>query len=437
MKKQQAKNVLEPARETRVCREADVIVVGGGPGGVGAAIAAARTGADTVLVERYGHLGGMASGGLVNIIPNLSDINGKQVIFGVCQEIIERMKTRGAASYPHSGFWGSDDKSLVNYYLDANLKHFYIRKNSAGKDVVLYTVLVDPEVLKDELNRMVEEAGVELYLHSWGVQAVMEEQYARGIIFESKSGRQAISGKVIIDSTGDGDIFVSAGAEYVDDIKPGLRISHLAFPFWITNIDMDVFDEFKRLQSREYSGLMQELTNLGGFTNYFKGLLRNQEGVIWYHPHIACSSQTDVRELTRVDVSSRKKAVMTWEYMKKHVPGFEKSFIMLTAPQLGTTGGRRISGEYMLTQKDMTPEKPFEDTVAVFASNEDGEMSLKYPRMYIPFRSLVPRRIEGLLVACRAFSSDDNVNSRFNLVPHCLCLGQAAGTAAALAVHSG
>jgi hypothetical protein len=138
-----------------------------------------------------------------------------------------------------------------------------------------------------------------------------------------------------------------------------------------------------------------------------------------------------------VDMSSRKKALLTWEFLKKCVPGFEKSFIMLTAPQLGTTGGRRIIGEYILTKKDMTLEKPFEDTIAVFASNEDGGLSMKYPRMYIPYRSLVPRNKEGLLVACRAFSSEDIVNDHFNLIPHCICFGQAAGTAAALAIKSG
>lgn len=107
---------------------------------------------------------------------------------------------------------------------------------------------------------------------------------------------------------------------------------------------------------------------------------------------------------------------------------------MLTAPQLGTTGGRRIVGEYMLTEKDMNLDEPFDDTVAVFASNERGELSLKHPRMFIPYRSLVPRKVDRLLVACRAFSSEDCVNTAFNLIPHCICFGQAAGTAAALAV---
>jgi len=244
-------------------------------------------------------------------------------------------------------------------------------------------------------------------------------------------------GKVVIDSTGDGDIFASAGAEYVSEIDPRRRCSHLAFCFWIANVNNREEDEFRQAQPEKYAALMAELAKQGGFTMHFRGLLKDQESVIWFHPHVECTSQTDVDEMTRVDVTSRRRALVTWEFLKKHVPGYEKSFIMLTAPQLGTTGGKRIVGEYMLTGKDMDSDEPFADTIAVFASNDRGELSLKHPRMFIPYRSLVPRRIEGLLVACRGFSSDDEVNDQFNLIPHCICFGQAAGTAAAMAVNAG
>jgi hypothetical protein len=432
------KTVFEPSRETKVCREADVVVVGGGPGGVSAAISAARAGANTVLIERYGHLGGMATGGLVNIIPNLSDIYGRQHIAGLCQEIIDRMQTRDAIHTTKKEEWGRGGRTLVGRYSGAGLNHFYVRKNPViGKDVVLYTVLVDPEVLKDELNRMVEEAGVKLYLHSWSTQAIMDGDSVKGVIFESKSGRQAVLGKVVIDSTGDGDIFASAGADYISKIDPKRRNSHLAFCFWVTNVNNKEEGKFRRTEPERYAALMDELAKLGGFTMHFRGLLKGQEGVIWFHPHISCSSQTDVEEMTRVDVTSRRRALITWEFLKKYVPGYQKSFVMLTAPQLGTTGGKRIIGEYMLTGKDMDSDEPFEDTIAVFASNDRGELSLKHPRMFIPYRSLVPRRIQGLLVACRGFSSDDEVNDHFNLIPHCICFGQAAGTAAAIAVNAG
>ena len=163
------KTIIEPARDIEVCREAEVVVVGGGPGGIGSALAAARSGAETVLVERYGHLGGMSTGGLVTIIPNLSDISGKQQIAGICQELVDRLDAREATDYPKKEDWGSTDENLVKHYIDSNLAFFYIRDDlNIGRKRVLYTALTDPEILKCELNNMMEEAGVKLYLHSWG-----------------------------------------------------------------------------------------------------------------------------------------------------------------------------------------------------------------------------------------------------------------------------
>lgn len=435
------KKIIEPSREIKVCREVDVIVVGGGPGGIGSAISAARNGAETVLIERYGHLGGMATGGLVNIIPNLSDISGRQVIFGLNQELIDRLDVRGGASYPKREDWGTTDRKVVDYYLNANLGWFYIRKDlNIGKERVLYTVVVDPEILKDELNDMLTEAGVELFLHSWGTQPIMEGDTVKGVIFESKSGRQAILGKVTIDSTGDGDIFVAAGAEYDGRLDNSLRTAWLAFVFWLTNVDIKKAEEFKASQPEKYSSLMQELGKLGGYTNYFNGILKNQEGVVWYHcfqPQREASDAKDVEELTRVDVRARKRALITYEFMRKYVPGFEKSFIMLTAPQLGIQGGRRVIGEYILSEKDMVSDEIFDDTIAVLANNDNGEISAKHPTLCIPYRCLVPKKIDGLLVACRAFSSSDSINHHFNIIPHCICYGQAAGTAAAMAAKTG
>ncbi len=432
------KSITEPARETQVCYEADVVVVGGGPGGVGAAVCAARAGADTVLIERYGYLGGMATGGLVNIIPNLGDIYGEQHIAGIVQEIVDRMDARGAASYPGKSDWGTSERKVVDYYLNARMGNFYVRENNKlGKEIVLYSALIDPEVLKDELNDMMKEAGVKLYLHSWGTQPIMEGNQVKGVIFESKSGRQAILARVVIDSTGDGDLLIPSGAEVITEIKRPSRIANLAFAFWITNVDNAKEDEFKAAQPEKYEELMKELTEKRGFARHFRGLLKDQESVIWFHPHIPANDQTDVEEMTRIDIDTRKRALITYEFLKKYVPGYEKSYIMQTCPQLGTTGGKRVVGEYVLTEKDMNTDEPFEDTIAVFAGNDRGELSHRYPKMFIPYRSLVPKKIEGLLVACRAFSSEDSVNTHFNLIPHCLCFGQAAGTAAAIALDSG
>jgi len=440
--KPSVRTITESARHIKVFREADVVVVGGGPGGIGSAIAAARSGAKTVLIERYGHLGGMATGGLINILPNLSDISGKQHLFGLNQEIIDRVDARGGASYPKKEHWGTTDKKVVDYYLDANIGWFYVRKdpNLGGQERVLYTAVLDPEILKDELNDMAQEAGVDLLLHSWGTRPIMEGDTVKGVFFESKSGRQAILGKVVIDATGDGDIFVEAGAEFDGELNNKRRTAWLAFTFWMTDVDIKKADDFKASHPEKYAELMQELVKLGGYPRYFKGILENQRNVIWYHgfqPQAESSDAKDVEELTRVDVRGRKRALITCEFMKKHVPGFENSFIMQTAPQLGLQGGRRVIGEYILSDKDMESDEVFEDTVVVLANNDNGEISAKHPTICIPYRCLVPEKVEGLLVACRAFSSSDSVNQHFNIIPPCIAYGQAAGTAAAMAVDAG
>jgi hypothetical protein len=434
------KTYTEPARQIKIIRDVDVVVVGGGPGGIASAVCAARSGAKTVLIERYGHLGGMSTGGLVNIIPNLADISGKQHIYGITAEMLERLDKRGATSYPPKADRGSAAKKKVAYYRNSNLGWFYLRNDAQGKARIIYSAVIDPEILKDEFNDMVLGAGVELFLHSWGVKPIMEGSAARGVLFESKSGRQAIMAKIVIDSTGDGDIFVGAGAEYDNECDNKRRTAWLALAWWLTNIDLRKYDRFKADQPDKHKDLMQELAKLGGFPFHFRGVLKSHPNTLWYHCMFAQPQRTDamdVEQLTKVDVMARKRACVTADFLKKYVPGFEKSFIMQTAPQLGTQGGRRITGEYTLTEKDLETDEVFEDTVAVLANNDYGAISNAHPSLCIPYRCFVPKKTDGLLVACRAFSSSDTVNETFNIIPHCLCYGQAAGTAAALAVKTG
>ncbi len=432
------RTITEPAREIDVVREADVVVVGGGPGGIGSALAARRCGADTVLVERYGHMGGMATGGLVTIIPNLSDISGEQQIAGICQELVDRLDRKGATHYPKKADWGSADEKLVQYYIDSNLAWFYIRDDlNIGRKRVLYTALIDPEIMKCELNTMMEEAGVKLYLHSWGVRPIVEGNTVRGVFIENKSGRQAVLAKVVIDSTGDGDLLQPAGAECDTRMVAGLRIAAFAFPFWIGNVDMKKFEDFRVTCPKKWDELVRELESLGGAFFYMKDLVKNHSGVVWFHPFFPSTNQADIDEINRVELEGRKKMLLSYEYYRDHVPGFEKSYIALSSPQLGTQGGQRVVGEYVCSAKDMTSDEVFEDTIAIFPDNDNEEISAKHPNVCIPYRALVPKKIDGLLVACRAFSSDYRFNEYFNLIPHCIAFGQAAGTAAAMASNSG
>ena len=165
--------------------------------------------------------------------------------------------------------------------------------------------------------------------------------------------------------------------------------------------------------------------------------LKNQERIVWVHPRYATSSQTDVEELTRVELLGREKMLLTHEFFKKNLPGFENSFIVLSCPQLGTRGARRVHGDYMVTSTDLLSDEPFADTIAIFPDLDRGETSLKHPLTFIPYRSLLPKGVENMLVACRAFSSDQEANNFFNLIPHCVAIGEAAGTAAALSIKQG
>jgi hypothetical protein len=424
------KTVREPARDTRVIREADVVVVGGGPGGIGSAVAAARNGADTVLIERYGYLGGMGTGGLVTIIPVLSDVSGKQQIIGLTQEWIDRLEVRGAVDYPKKEHWGTADKDIVRHYFDRSF--FYTRL-----DTVIYSALIDAEISKVILNDMVTEAGVKTYLHSWGTEPIMEGNHCKGVIFESKSGRQAILGKVVIDATGDGDLLPYAGIEFEDNIPPNFRIANLALCFWVDGVDLEKAEKFRRGQPEKFMELARECVKRGGLPSYFKSLLKNQEAIVWCHNRYPNKSQVDVEELTRVEFEGRKKMMITYDFWKKNLPGFEKSFIVLSSPQLGTRASRRMIGEYKLTIADMKDNEPFDDTIAIFPDLDRGQASLDHPNMYVPYRCLLPKNVDNLLVACRAFSSDEHVQEFFNLIPHCIAFGEAAGTASALALKAG
>jgi hypothetical protein len=283
---------------------------------------------------------------------------------------------------------------------------------------------------------MVQEAGVKVYLHALGTQPIMEGNVAKGVVFESKSGRQAILAKVVIDSTGDGDLLPYTPAKFETSMHPGMRITNLALVFWVANVDLKKLTEFKETQPDKFEEQDKELVKLGGQGGYLTSNIKDQESLLWFHNRYRNKSQIDVEELTRVEMDGRKAMLITHDYRKKNTPGFEHSFIVLSAPQLGTRGSRRVVGDYYLTAKDMSCDDPFPDTVAVFP-NVDDASGATHPLFYVPYRSLIPAGVDNMLVACRAFSSDETVQENLNLIPHCLAFGQAAGTAAAMSIKSG
>lgn len=416
------RTIYEPAREISVCDEADVVVVGGGPAGIAAAVAAARTGVRTILVERYGHLGGLATGGLVQVIMPMSDGTKGRQIGGICQEIVDRLDAQGAALHPRLEDLGSSEIPIRDVWRS------YPWCVIEGK--IRYSVMFDPEILKCVLNDMAETASVKLYLHSWGARAIVENQVIKGVIFESKSGRQAVMGRVVIDATGDGDIFASSGVAFDATINPRIRSSNLALVFRIGSVNYSEYFGFKMSEPEKYSALIKQLESLRGLSMFIRA---SRPDVIWVNNNIPGLNPLKVEDLTSLEVDVRKRMLITHAFLRQNMPGFDQSFIMDSASQIGVRSSRRLIGQHVLSGQEILSGEIFPDTIAI-CPDFRHDYSEKYPHWHIPYRALVPNGVDNLLVAGRCFSSDVVANDLLAPIQFCIAMGQAAGTAAGLAV---
>ena len=378
------KFVTEPTKQIPILLRTDVLVVGGGPAGTAAAIAASRGGAETCLVERYNHLGGLWTGGL--ILPLLSthglgrDGKTTRVIRGIGQEITDRLK----------------EKNMVIY-----------ERNP----------LVDPEAAKYMLDRMIEESGVRMVYHAWATGAIMDGRTIRGIFIESKSGRQAILANVVIDCTGDGDVFHWAGEKYRE-------VQHrICLPRRFGNVD--TIDKNAPGYTKQKLGWKTPTPN-----TYVKW-----EGSS-SGPKSSC---LDVKNLSKLQVEHRKAVWEEYEAIRK-TPGYEKIFLMDTASQLGVRMSRVMEGEYQLTLEDSMTYKQFDDAIGMSGSwtsvpYHGGKIkSNDRPFWQIPYRALLPKHIDGLLAAGRCFSFDDGLVEDARVIGTCIVTGQGAGAAAAVAI---
>jgi hypothetical protein len=416
------KSIHESVRDVKVFKEADVVVVGGGPAGIAAAVSSARNGAKTILLERYGHLGGLSSGGLVTLIMPMSDGTNTPQIAGICQEVIDRLDAVGAVLHPKMEDLGSSKPELVEFWKNYS---FCVMD---GK--IRLNAFMDPEMLKCILNDMAEEAGVKLLLHSYFVSALVDKDIVQGVVFESKSGRQAVLGKVIVDTTGDGDVYASAGAPFDGKMTPEDRSSRLALVFRIGNINADKFYGFRKTNAQAYGEMIKELESLRGFTMFIRTL---REDVIWVNNNIPNLSGLSVDDLTWLEVDGRKRMRITHDFLKKRMPGFENSFIIDTASQIGVRCCRRLIGEYVVTAPEVFSGVVFPDTI-MMGPDFRHAFSPEHPHWHVPYRALVPRKVKNMLTAGRCISTDVIANDVLAPIQYCFATGQAAGTAAALAV---
>ena len=411
--------IREPARDISVFRRCDVLVVGGGPAGCAAAASAAGMGADTILVERYGHLGGLSTGGLVVWIDRMTDWSGRQVITGFANDLLDRLPGDAIVG-PSDDVWGSKDPELVGYWQD---------RSSASNGVVTWAPTVDPEMLKMVYVDIVLGKGAKLLQHSWAVAAVQEGNEVQGVIFESKSGRQAILADVVIDTSGDGDIFAAAGGAFDSDVSPGDIHHTMNLPFRAGGVDMARYYEFRRQDRDEFDAIMRRGLESG--VDAKPGIMPRNDQCRFGRPKMAGYSGLDVEDLTTVEIEGRRGMLTVLHFYRENVPGFENAYILDTASQLGVRHSRRLAGVKSVNREAWTTGVRHEDEVAV-----SPPPNPRHPNVSVPLGALIPSDLENLMAAGRNLSSDAVSHTFMREIPQCWAMGQAAGTAAALAVSA-
>jgi len=391
----------------------DVVVAGGGLTGAAAAVAAKRNGLkDVLLVERYGFLGGMATSGLVNPFMSYfkAGTNRKeenQLIFGIFQEILDRLEELGGL------------KNKITF---------------------------DAEIMKLVLNRIITEEGVNILFHTYVTSVNKDknsENRIESIKISNKSGNTDVKGKIFIDCTGDADIAFMAGVPCKKGREQDGYSQPMTMCFRVANVDRS-----KMPSREEINRIYTEAVSRGEITNPRENVLffdTIHEDVIHFNTtRIVKKDATNAEELTEAELMVREQCWEMFNFLKKYIPGFENSYLQLTAPQIGIRESRRIVGKYVLTEEDVLQGRKFEDSVCYCAYTIDihnpagtGTVikRLNTGDYYgIPYRCLLPLNIENLLVAGRPISSTHEAHSSLRIMPTCTALGEAAGTAAALSI---
>ena len=435
----------EKGAETADGGSYDVAVMGGGPAGVCAAIAAARNGARTFLVEHGNCLGGMATRGLVGPFMTCYDKTGeRQIIKGLFEEIVERLVARGGAIHPRDCRTGTAFTSWIKI----------------GHD---HCTPFEPEALKVVLDEMCAEAGVKVLFHADFVEPVMSGTTITGVRLFTKAGFRTVKAKVVIDATGDGDVAFRAGVptEYGDSAAK--RVQPATMFFRIGNCDLKAItadieankDNFYRKDGVNYRSLHWRVAQAkaAGDWNLKRvsiGLFRGVKEDEWFinTSRIMGVNSTDPESWSDAESEGRRQVQQIFAFFKKYVPGCADARLLCTGSTVGVRESRHIYGEYRLTVDDCLEGRMTKDTILCASNSVDihgrfGPMSNQYVTVRdgnwygVPYRCLVPLKVENLLVAGRCLSATSEAAGAVRVMPPVMAMGQAAGTAAALCVKSG
>jgi len=401
--------MMKEAYETLpVAADADVVVIGGGPGGLCAAVAAAEEGAGVLLVERYGFLGGMATAGLVN--PFMSYFAGEeQVNAGLFQRLIETLQAKGG--------WSDRPKSRRAF---------------------------DPRIMRFACDALAQDAGVRLLLHTFLVDAVADDGTVRLGVLAGKSGLQTVKGKLFIDASGDGDLAARAGATFEKGRPEDGHSQPMTLCFRMIGVDEE------RMPSREtINELYEDAKAAGEIDNPRENVLffyTPRAGEVHFNTtRIVKHDSTDAASMTEAELVARRQVEQMARFLCERVPGFEDAYICEIAPQTGVRESRRIMGDYILTEDDVLTARKFADGIARGSYPVDihnpagtGTVIKKVPpgdAYDIPYRCLCPLGFDNMLIAGRPISSDHAAHSSHRVMPIASCNGEAAGVAAALCVR--
>jgi FAD dependent oxidoreductase len=420
----QANFILEPARDVPVRGEYDVVVLGGGPAGIAAAAAASAHGRRTLLVERYGFLGGMGTAaGVTNFCGLHANVHGevRQVVHGVADEILARIDRLGGLNAPHEIF----GRTMAQAY-----------------DTAAYKCAADDLLLG---------RGVELMLHALACAVVMERDVVAALVVETRSGRAAVRARVFVDCSGDGDLAMLAGAPY----EIGDTDGNLLYPtmmFRLSGVDParagEAWASIPRLMEDAERAGRARFPRKGAIVRPMRHAtewrlnvtqIKNRNGL--------AMNGIDADELSAGEIEGRRQALAFFEFLRREAPGFADSYIVDIPPQLGIRETRRISGRYALSGEDVLGCANFADTVGVngwpIEAHVAGDVEWRWPAAgsrgfnHLPYRMLVPLGVANLLVAGRCASMTHEGQSAARVTGGCFVMGEAAGTAAHLAIATG